>query len=41
MAVRHVTAQEGAVAQAGNPGWADGAPTLELPADVTDWLATL
>jgi hypothetical protein len=41
MSVRHVTAQEGAVAQAGNPGWADGAPTLELPADVTDWLATL
>jgi hypothetical protein len=41
LSVRHVTAQEGAIAQAGNPGWADSAPTLELAADVTDWLATL
>jgi N-acetylmuramoyl-L-alanine amidase len=41
MNVRHVSAQEGAIAQAGNPGWADGAPTLELPRDVTDWLETL
>ena len=39
--VRHVTAFEGAIAAAGDPGWADAAPTLQLPADVTDWLLTL
>jgi hypothetical protein len=41
MDCRHVTSFEGAVAAAANPGWADGAPTLDLPADVTAWLASL
>jgi hypothetical protein len=39
--VRHVTAFEGAIAAAADPTWADGAPTLSLPKDVTAWLTTL
>lgn len=41
MNIRHVSAYEGAVAAAAEPGWADDAPTLALPSDVTDWLSTL
>jgi hypothetical protein len=41
MNVRHVTAQEGAIAEALTPGWADSAPTIDVADDVADWLSSL
>jgi hypothetical protein len=41
MSVRHVTNNEGWIAEALTPGWAAGAPVLDPPDDVAAWLSTL